>query len=109
MAAVEIVDWERVNPGGSRKKLSLDIGPLSFSDGDWKERKAMAFDRPARDKNYRDVKIVISKLQDFIGRNYVTFKGEATYKHMADQKIIQQDQGDCIVLFFPRKEDKKEA
>jgi hypothetical protein len=109
MAAVEIVDWERVNPGGSRKKLSLDIGPLSFSDGHWKERKAMEFNRLARDKNYCDVKIVISKLHEFIGRNYVTFKGEATYKHTDDQKVIQQDQGDCIILFFPRKEDKKEA
>lgn len=64
-------------------------------------RKRRAGSHPRKkDITSQDLRIVLSRYRDLIGRYYIVFRGKATLERLQGKKVVDKEKGDCLVLFF---------
>ena len=94
---------------GPREEI-LEIEPLSIVGDPCRKRSVHKFIHKAGEKTYEYPRIILlPEFMDMVGRSYRVFRSRAVYRELFTSKEIARTEGDCIVLFFPRKEDKKES
>jgi len=100
----KVPDMVKLGYSGSK----LELTELNWNTGG--ARKVGILRRKSGDKVYESPRIVLDRrYEKFTGKRYKAYKGRAIVEHEGYQTVKPWNQeGDCIVLFFPDQWNKPE-